>query len=301
MMTCDVQVENIHFEPGRHGFRRWGGRIMTSALSDLAAMGARPRWCLISLGLREDLPLEDFRSLYVGVASVARAHSATPVGGNLSRTRHACFCDIFAVGEVERGGAVERGTAQAGQYIAVSGHPGRSAAGLAVLSRGTPVTEAERLVASAYLEPRARLTLGGELASRRLARAMTDISDGLLRDLWNICEPSGCGAVVRMTCLDDDPLNEVCTSLDRQRDSLLLGASDDYELLFTVAPDEWLTVDELVFERGEGPVRAIGEIREEPGLFLEDANGTLIPVDPRGWDALKTAREQGSRGAEEQA
>ncbi len=294
VMSCDVQVEGIHFEPRRHGYQKWGSRLMTAALSDLAAMGARPRWCLISLGLRETLPLKEFRSLYVGIASVARAHGATPVGGNLSRTRHACFCDLFAVGEVEDGGAVSRSGALAGQKIAVSGYPGRAAAGLAVLNRGAPGSEAEELMAEAYLEPLARLTLGGDLARRRLAAAMTDISDGLLRDLANICEASGCGAIVRATCLEDDLLAEVAGSLGRQCEEFLFGPSDDYELLFTVNTDDWLTVDGLVFDRGEGPVRLIGEIREEPGLFLKCEDGTLMPVDPRGWDSLRS--EPANRG-----
>ena len=300
VMSCDVQVEGIHFEPRRHGFQKWGGRLTTATLSDLAATGARPRWCLISLGLREDLPLEDFRSLYVGIASVARAQGATPVGGNLSSTRHVCFCDMFAVGEVERGAAVGRAAARAGQRVAVSGYPGRAAAGLAVLNRGGAESEAEALVASAYLEPLPRLTLGGELARSHLAGAMTDISDGLLRDLANICEASGCGAVVRTTRLEDDVLAEVAGSLARRPEEFLFGPSDDYELLFTVNPDDWPTVDELVFSRGEGPVRVIGEIQERQGLVLEDREGRLSPVRPNGWDALRTATEQGGRGAGEQ-
>jgi thiamine-monophosphate kinase len=289
VMSCDVQVEDVHFEPGRHGFQKWGSRLTTAALSDLAAMGARPRWCLISLGLREDLLLRDFRSLYVGIASVAKAHGATPVGGNLSSTRGPCFCDLFAIGEVERGAAVSRSGARSGQRVVVSGYPGRAAAGLMLLGCRAPESEAEHLVSQAYLEPHARLTLGGDLARRRLAGAMTDVSDGLLRDLSSICEASGCGAVVRASCLEDAQLVEVAAALGRGPDEFVFGPSDDYELLFTVSPDDWLTVDELVFDRGEGPVRVIGEIREEPGLFLRRDDGTMMPVDPRGWDALRPA------------
>jgi thiamine-monophosphate kinase len=300
VMSCDVQVEGVHFEPGRYGFQTWGSRLTTAALSDLAAMGARPRWCLISLGLRKDLLLREFRSLYVGIASVARAHGATPVGGNLSSTSSVCFCDLFVVGEVERGGAVSRGTAHPGHRIAVSGYPGRAAAGLALLAYRAPETDAEQLMSDAYLKPHARLTLGGDLARRRLARAMTDISDGLLRDVSNICEASGCGAVVRASCLEDVPLAEVARSLGRRPDEFLFGASDDYELMFTVNPDDWLAVDELVFDRGEGPVRVIGEIREEPGLFLRREDGTMMPVDAGGWDALRHAEGRGSGAAREQ-
>lgn len=287
VMTCDVQVEGIHFDPQQHSFHRWGSRAMTATLSDLAAMGASPRWCLVSLGLREDLPLGEFRSLYEGVVAPARFAGVMPVGGNVSMTHSRCFCDLFAVGEIERGLAVTRGAATVGHLVAVSGYPGRAAAGLVLLRRSTPTSAAEELMAVAYLEPQARLTLGRGLARRHLVGAMTDISDGLLRDLGHICQASGCGGVVRPACLEDDQLAEVASSLARRQEEFVFGASDDYELLFTVRPDDWPAVAELAGSLGEGPVRVIGEIREEPGLFFEHVDSTLTPAEAGGWDALR--------------
>jgi thiamine-monophosphate kinase len=300
VLTCDVQVEGIHFEPRRHGFRNWGSRAMTAALSDLAAMGASPRWCLVSLGLRQDLSLADFQALNHGLVAAADAAGAAVVGGNISLAGERCLCDVSALGEIEPGRAVARGTAETGQLIIVTGYPGRAAAGLALSRVGEPETDAQKQTVRAYLEPRARIALGRELARRRLATAMTDISDGLLRDLGNICEASGRGAVVRTSCLEDHALAEAAASAGCRAEEFLLGASDDYELLFSAARGAWATVAELAEDLGEGPLRVIGEIREGPGLFLEKEDGTLTRVEPEGWDAVKTAGEQGSEGAGEQ-
>ncbi len=291
VMTCDVQVEGVHFDPRQHGFGRWGKRAMTAALSDVAAMGAIPRWCLASLGLQDDLLLEEFRSLYKGFAAVAEHAGVTLVGGNVSRVGERCFCDIFVAGEVERGGAVARGAAAPGELVAVSGYPGRAAAGLAVLERREPKTDTEKHIVGAYLEPTARLTLGRELARRHLVGAMTDISDGLVRDLGHICEASGCGGVVRPACLEDDQLAEVAASLARRQEEFVFGASDDYELLFTVRPEDWQAVAELAGSLGQGPARVIGEIRQEPGLFFEHVDSTLTPVGAGGWNALRGIRQ----------
>lgn len=137
VMTCDIQISGRHFLPAAFTAREIGARAMTVNLSDLAAMGARPERALVSLGLPARFLIEDLQDLYRGISDALVPHDAVVSGGNLGKISEESewFIDITLLGTVPPGRALSRRGARAGDVIALTGTPGASAAGLALLQQ----------------------------------------------------------------------------------------------------------------------------------------------------------------------
>jgi thiamine-monophosphate kinase len=168
VLTCDAQVAGRHFIPHWASPRSTGHRAMTVNLSDLAAMGAEPRGALVSLGLPSDFLVQDVEELYRGLLDALAPTGAAIIGGNLSGSGPDWFCDITLLGRVERGGALLRSGARAGDQILATGWPGRSAAGLALLRKLQERMEVGGPVRSPGLGIGGRETGPEELRDRRL-------------------------------------------------------------------------------------------------------------------------------------
>ncbi|PYS79233.1 MAG: thiamine-phosphate kinase [Acidobacteria bacterium] len=187
VITTDLLVEGIDFHLERYGARPrdLGHKALAVSLSDVAAMGARPRFCLISVGL----PAARWRSnfleeFYAGVRALADRHGVSIIGGDTSRTPERVVIDSIVLGEVKRGRAVLRSGARPGDQIFVTGALGGAAAGLKVLEgraaappRAT-LTRAERRLVLRQVRPEPRVEWGALLGERRLATALIDLSDG---------------------------------------------------------------------------------------------------------------------------
>jgi thiamine-monophosphate kinase len=302
VLTTDLSLEGIHFRQDLHPPRAIGHRALARAISDLAAMGARPRFALISLALARSTKRAWMSAFYDGLATLAHRLGVTVIGGDTAVVEAGTMIDFVAVGEVERGRALRRAGAQPGDRVYVSGRLGLAALGLALLKSGTrpisgvrPVgkrvaaTEHAALAAHLYPEPRCRL--GMYLAVRRLASAAIDVSDGFARDLGRLCEASGCGAVIREDRL---PLPEIAGSRKRNLEPLDLGlyGGEDYELIFTVPRSRMASLPRAV---GGVAIHEIGEIRRKRGLTLVSADGQETPLEARGYDHFERLRALSSR------
>jgi thiamine-monophosphate kinase len=191
-------------------------------LSDLAAMGASPRWALLSLALPEARP-GWVRSFAQGYMELARPHGVTLVGGDT--TAGPLSVCLTALGVVEQGRQIQRDGATAGELLVVSGTVGGAARVLDMIGEGQ-----DDLDRTLLDRPRPRVALGQALAG--FASACIDVSDGLLADLAHLLEASGCGADIDLERL---PADGVLSGLDEnQRWSYQLSGGDDYELLFTL-------------------------------------------------------------------
>ena len=137
VVTCDAQVEGRHFLPlaeqTPERLQAIGRRWAVVNLSDIAAMAAKPRFATVSLGLPDELPLSTLESLYRGLAQALQDNQVAIVGGNLTSNTGPCFVDITMFGEVEPGAAVTRAGACIGDWIGVTGFPGKAMAGLECL------------------------------------------------------------------------------------------------------------------------------------------------------------------------
>jgi thiamine-monophosphate kinase len=265
-VTTDMLVEGRHFLPGAQP-RALGHKALAVNLSDLAAMGASPRWAQLAIALPavDEQWLEAFSG---GLFALAGRYGVDLVGGDTTRAPLRII-SITALGEVPSGVALYRAGARAGDDIWVSGELGGAALGLA---------HPEIAAASARLDaPEPRVELGERL--RGLAHAAIDVSDGLAGDLRHILERSKVGAVVHypqvprpreLAALNDPELEKDC----------VLSGGDDYELLFTVAPERREEVASLSAELGL-PLSLIGAIRGgEPTLMVLDERGA--PLRYRG-------------------
>lgn len=263
VMTMDTLVGGRHF-PDDLPPADIGWRSLAVNLSDLAAMGATPRWCLLSLSLPEadESWLKAFSEGFFALADQARV---ALVGGDM--TRGPLSITVQATGEVPVGKALLRSGARPGDRICIGGVPGEAAAGLACWQSG----ERDGSLVQRLARPEPQLALGIKL--RGFASACTDVSDGLLADLAHILEESGVpGAIIETDRLPVSPAL-VHWGNDETRLQACLAGGDDYLLLFTLPP---------IFNLPRGCYE-IGRITAEPELRVVDAEGKPVRVSSRGW------------------
>ena len=287
VLTTDAMVEGVHFELGLTGWRDLGWKAMAVNLSDIAAMGCLPTLSVVTLGLRDNLPVDGLVEMYRGIADACRSHGGQVVGGDIVRSP-VFFVSVAMEGQASitepdgRGAILTRGAAEVGDVIAVTGSLGDSAGGLRMAQAGEGFNESTERLPAAHFRPEPRLAAGQALARAGIRSAM-DISDGLVGDLTKLCEASDVGAVVRG--------HEVPTS-DALRSrfpvdwlSLALTGGEDYELLFTGPEAAIREVTEAV----DVPVTIVGEIVDASrGVTVVDADGDAIEANQGGWDHFST-------------
>lgn len=290
LITCDIQVQNQHFRLQQISPYQLGRRAMAVNLSDIAAMGGRPTYALVSLGFSADFAASSFDALIGGLRDQLAEFSAQIIGGNLSRTRHDLIIDITLLGEAPIQQALTRSGAQAGDRIFVTGTLGESAAGFYVLEHyGTNYpAEFEPLVRK-HLQPIPRLTAGQLIAQSGFATSMTDISDGLAADLDHICSASGVGAEIDEDRLPrPDRIDQVATRSGQSIRTLLLHRGEDYELLFTLRPETPTTVVNSIVQSSGVPLTEIGRmVPKEAGMDLISHDRQRLALHPEGWNHFK--------------
>lgn len=270
-VSVDTSVADVHF-PGDAPAAAIGYRALAVSLSDLAAMGAEPRWCLMALALESDEEawLADFAS---GFHSLCQTSGTALVGGDVTRGELAI--GVTVMGEVPGGEALSRGGARADDVLAVTGVLGGGAGGLALWQRGE--RDLDHPLLARYLKPVPRLAAGQAL--RGLAHAAIDVSDGLLADLEHILAASGVGARLEREALPlATGLREVLGEAAAYRAALCGG--DDYELLVSL-PGHLLGEARRRLA-GQGlTLTAIGTVRAEAGVTGVDLDGA------HGWQHFR--------------
>jgi thiamine-monophosphate kinase len=278
--AIDTLVDGVHFPHGCPA-ASVGHRVLAVNLSDLAAMGARPAWALLALTLPniDEAWLSEFAA---GFSELARAHDVALVGGDT--TSGPLCATVQILGHVPRSQGLLRSGARPGDLVFVSGTPGDAAAGLAVeQGRLTGSEDAVTYLRKRFLYPSPRMALGKCL--RGFASACIDVSDGLLGDVGKLAHASGCGVELAYR---DLPLSEALAEAvgDARARELALTGGDDYELCFTVHPDN---VGKL---RQELPPQRwgyslIGKIREAPGAVVVEG-GNVMEFSHSGYDHFGT-------------
>jgi thiamine-monophosphate kinase len=249
VITTDLLVEEIDFRREWTTPRLLGHKALAVSLSDIAAMGASPRFALLSIGVPQNIWRSKFLDhFYEGFYALADAHKVALVGGDVSRTPERIVIDSIVIGETKRGQAVTREGAVAGDIIFVTGTLGGAGCALRLLEAGTRlIAKTQQARASALndlllrqLRPQPRVAWGLRLGAKKLATAMIDVSDGLSSDLFHLCEESGVGADIEAARLPVDPLIMEAGKVKTAPDALALAldGGEDYELLFTVRPTD---------------------------------------------------------------
>lgn len=278
-ITTDMLVSGTHFFAETDP-RQLGWKTLAVNVSDLAAMGAMPRWALLagSLPAADEAWIAAFAD---GFFDCARRYGVDLVGGDTTRGP-LCLC-VTAIGEVPSGEALRRDLARPGDDIWVSGRPGMAALGLAHLQQRTMLSgELAETCINLLQQPLPRVELGLALRQSGLAQAAIDVSDGLLADLGHIVERSAVDANVYVAQLPGLP-EGVDTLLARQ---CQLAGGDDYELVFTAGADKREALHELAEEIGL-PLWRIGTIGAATGrgeVRLLDEAGRTVRVGKMGFD-----------------
>ncbi len=294
VMTCDSQVSGVHFPSveDASGFAV-GYKSLAVNVSDVSAMGAKPRFALISLGIPEDTDVPFLDDVYEGIRVLSERYRIVILGGNVTRTDGPLFVDVFIVGEMRREHVLCRKGARVGDQILVTGYLGDAAGGLHVLSRPqTPIREDvyARLV-SAQLKPQPRVAEGAAIAESGLATSMMDVSDGLAGDIHHLCDASGAGAVLWERELPLSPALLALASRTAQdaREWALRGG-EDYELLITAPAESVCALHEVVRGAGGVPLTPVGEILPaSEGISLECANG-IVELENLAWEHFPPQR-----------
>lgn len=282
VVAVDTLVAGVHF-PQDTAAEAIGHKALAVNLSDLAAMGAEPRFALWALSM----PGPDrayAEGLLAGLCDLARLHDVALVGGDT--TRGPLSLSITVLGAVPPGLALTRHGAREGDLIYISGHPGEAAAALAL--RDTPATQPEsgHALAAEKLRrrldrPTPRVALG--LALRGIASACIDVSDGLLADLGHIAARSGLAALIDPELLPLSlALRTAIPAPARQRE-LVLSGGDDYELCFSAAPERAAAITELA-ARLNLPLTRIGQMGPGSGVWVYAEDGSLRAPQRRGYE-----------------
>jgi thiamine-monophosphate kinase len=276
-VTSDMLLEGRHFMP-QDGPAGLGHKALAVNLSDLAAMGATPRWATLAIALpaADDAWLAAFAR---GFFRMADLHGVELVGGDT--TRGPLAFSITAIGEVPPGQALRRDGAKPGDDVWVSGVIGSAAMALAY-RQGRLFMEqidAARVLPALYL-PTPRVALG--IALRGLATSAIDVSDGLAADLGHILERSRVGAVIEFDALPLLPATRPYLHEAAARDAVLAGG-DDYELCFT-APADRRDAVLAAAAQADTAVTRVGRIVAEAGLAVVDADGRALPLGRTGHD-----------------
>ena len=284
--TTDALVEGNHWRRDTMSIADVGWRAIAVSVSDIAAMGATPRYALLAAVLAPALTLDDLDAFIDGIADASRCHDVRVAGGDIVRGIETTFAVTMLGGaafEDGRATVLRRDAATVGDAVAVSGTPGASAAGLALIEAGREAEPSAAPLLAAHRRPVARVALGRAAVEAGIACAI-DVSDGLLQDLGHIAERSKAGVEINLESLPLHPAAIELLGEQRARD-LALGGGEDFEPALT-GPAELLAG----LSTSELPVTVIGRVVDDhPGeAWAIASDGDRYEPPSAGWDQLRT-------------
>ncbi|MEO1334110.1 MAG: thiamine-phosphate kinase [Myxococcota bacterium] len=269
VITTDSLVEGQHFDLAYTPPQHVGRKLMTVNLSDLAAMGARPAFVLLSVCFDRSTPAAVIQQVAHGVRAGCRVAKTSIIGGNTTGIAGPMVLTATVIGARSPHGLLKRSGACAGQAIYVSGTLGDAAAGLHLVLAGgrpSPSSSAHRLF-ERLTNPTARTELGQRLSESGIVHAMCDISDGFGRDLRRLLAYDNLGATVDvMRMPTSGALRAYAAERDRDPASFAMAGGEDYELLFTADAEKESLIADISNEVGVavtrvGLVTATGQVR----------------------------------------
>ena len=283
VLSVDALVEGVHFDRAFTPPEAIGHRALAVNLSDLAAMGAAPRLCLLSFALPPSFPVADFDAMTQGLVALAARYRMHVAGGNLTRSPGPLVLDVTVCGTVKRRQVLTRAGARPGDHLYVTGTVGSAAAGLAMLKElGREACTPENSCAARYLFPEPRIRMGLLAGRNRAASAAMDLSDGLADAVHQVAEAGGVGAVVDADALPIEPAARDWFSRHGEDPvTAAVSGGDDYELLLAVRPRLSRRLAEIRRHGGVELTR-IGVCTEEREVRLKCGDAADRPL-PKGY------------------
>lgn len=281
LITSDMLVEDIDFRLEWTTPDFLGHKALAVSLSDIAAMGGKPTFAMLSIGIPDSLWKTEFlECFYSGWSSLASQYGVELVGGDISRTEGKLVIDSTVLGQVARGGSRLRSKAAVGDAIFVTGYLGGAAAGLKLLESGFRYTDIiappVRHLLFRQLEPIPNIDTSILLQTHGLVNGMIDISDGLSSDVFHIVNASGVGCRLVADNIPVDPAIAPVFDDSGEAFDLALNGGEDFELLLTVNKENFSAVQDLGFHH-------IGEVTVNAGVVELIVDGKPTILEPKGY------------------
>ena len=293
VITTDLLIEDIHFDLMYTPLQHLGYKAVVVNLSDVYAMNATPTQITLSIGISNRFSLEALDEFYEGVYAACDAYGVDLIGGDTSSSKKGFIISVTAIGEVAPDRLVRRSTAKQGDLICCSGDLGAAYLGLILLEREKKIflespnikadLEGEKYVIGRLLKPEARKDIIEFFEqSELIPTAMMDISDGLSSEVLHICRQSGLGCVLHEEKLPiAEETRKAAFKFELDPTACALSGGEDYELLFTVSPQDY---DKLVLNE---QISVIGYITEpEKGTKIITKGGNTFDITAQGWNAF---------------
>ncbi len=294
VLTTDLLVEGVHFDLIYTPLKHLGYKSVVVNLSDVYAMNAVPTQIILSIGISNRFSLEALDEFYEGVYAACEKYGVDLVGGDTTSSQKGFIISLTAIGEVAPDNFVKRGTAKKGDLLCVSGDLGAAYVGLLFLEREKkifiespgvqPDLEGETYVIGRLLKPEARKDIVEFFAANQIKpTAMMDISDGLSSEILHICKDSNLGCVLYEEKIPlSEEMKKAAFKFEIDPTACALSGGEDYELLFTVAQEDF---EKLVLNE---QISVVGYMTEpELGSHIITKGGSKHPVTAQGWNHLQ--------------
>lgn len=283
LVSTDLLAEGVHFDLSYGPARLLGRKSLAVNLSDIAGMGAIPRWFFLSLAIPAGFPLATIEGFLDGLAEQAAEHNCILAGGDTCSSKGGLTVSVTIMGEQRPELILKRSGAQLDDEVWVSGFLGDSALGLQLLMEGVRLGGADDSLLLRQLDPTPRCALGLKLAEAGLVHAMIDISDGLLADLGHIGEQSGCGAEVMLSQLPlSTPLKNYAAALPTIPWHLAISGGEDYELCFTAPRCNRAAIRKISKTAGI-PLTVVGKVTNSGQVQAILPDGTVFKPEAKGF------------------
>ncbi len=294
VVSTDMLIEGVHFDLAYMPLKHLGYKSVVVNLSDICAMNARPTHITVSVAVSNRFPLEALDELFAGFTLAANEYKVDVIGGDTTSSQKGLIISITALGEADESEIVYRSGAKDNDLLVVTGDIGAAYMGLQVLERekqvfkvnpnSQPDLDPYTYIVERQLRPEARKDIRTLLNALDVKpTAMIDISDGLSSEIMHLCKQSNVGCNLYEDKLPLDPqLISVCEEFDIDSTTVAINGGEDYELLFTVAMEDFEKI------KGNPNFSIIGHMTPpSEGTHLVTRANTKIPLKARGWDALE--------------
>lgn len=293
VISTDLLVEGVHFDLAYMPLKHLGYKAVVANVSDICAMNATPRQITVSIAVSNRFPLEALEELFEGITLASKIYNVDVIGGDTTSSQKGLIISITAIGEANLEDIVYRSGAKVTDLLVVSGDIGAAHMGLQVLERekqvfqvnpnNQPVLDDYTYLIERQLKPEARNDIKELLEKLEIKpTAMIDISDGLSSEILHLCKQSNVGCNLYEEKIPVDPqLINVCEEFNLDITTIALSGGEDYELLFTIAMEDF---DKI---KGNPNFTIIGHMVDaQEGSHLITRANTKIELKARGWNAL---------------
>ena len=294
VLTTDILAEGVHFNLGYVPLKHLGYKAVVTNISDIAAMNATPTQILVGLAISNRFPVEALEEIYAGIALACKRYKVDLVGGDTTSSTSGLVMSITAIGLENPENIVKRSGAKANDLLVVTGDLGGAYMGLQILEREhsvylanpnmQPEMEGYDYILERQLKPEARTDIKKTLKELDIKpSSMIDVSDGLSSEILHLSDQSKVGFHLYEEKVPMDSLTiSTAEELNLNPVMCALSGGEDYELLFTIAPEDF----DKIKNHPDFTIVGHAVDLEQGNFLIARGSNELIPLNAQGWDAF---------------